>query len=192
MYLAEDCHHAWVQKLDLSRVDFGKGKRMLVKGGRLTLSTTSPCLYRACLKGVNALSMNNSPYFKQAQLMLRVIPHVAAETCFALKGGTAINLFLRDMPRLSVDIDLTYLPLEPRPLAVQQYRYSSCAHCLSNTCNRNGHDRSRKPLTRGDTHCQVVRPYCRGRHKNRAKPCTARSGISNSGVRLERSGGSAV
>jgi hypothetical protein len=34
MYLAEDCHHAWVQKLDVSRVGFGKGKRMLVKGGR--------------------------------------------------------------------------------------------------------------------------------------------------------------
>jgi hypothetical protein len=63
--------------------------------------------------------MENSPYFKQAQLMLRVIPHVTAETCFALKGGTAINLFLRDMPRLSIDIDLTYLPLEPRPLAVR-------------------------------------------------------------------------
>ena len=37
-----------------------------------------------------------------------------AETCFALKGGTAINLFVRDMPRLSVDIDLTYLPVEDR------------------------------------------------------------------------------
>ncbi len=34
--------------------------------------------------------------------------------CFALKGGTAINLFIRNMPRLSVDIDLTYLPLENR------------------------------------------------------------------------------
>lgn len=55
--------------------------------------------------------MKNSPYFEQAALMLRVIPHVTAESCFALKGGTAINLFLRDMPRLSVDIDLTYLPL---------------------------------------------------------------------------------
>ncbi|MHB8426105.1 MAG: nucleotidyl transferase AbiEii/AbiGii toxin family protein [Gammaproteobacteria bacterium] len=44
--------------------------------------------------------------------MLRVLPHVAAQECFALKGGTAINLFLRDMPRLSVDIDLTYLPVE--------------------------------------------------------------------------------
>src|SRR5690606_22679459 len=32
----------------------------------------------------------------------------------ALKGGTAINLFVRDMPRLSVDIDLTYLPVENR------------------------------------------------------------------------------
>jgi len=58
--------------------------------------------------------MRNSPYFKQAQLMLRVMPHVGAEKCFALKGGTAINFFVRDMPRLSVDIDLTYLPLEPR------------------------------------------------------------------------------
>jgi len=62
--------------------------------------------------------MKDSPYFKQAQLMLRVMPHVAAEECFALKGGTAINLYVRDMPRLSVDIDLTYLPLEPRETAL--------------------------------------------------------------------------
>ena len=46
-------------------------------------------------------------------LLIRVIPIVAEETCFALKGGTAINLFIRDMPRLSVDIDLTYLPVQP-------------------------------------------------------------------------------
>lgn len=64
--------------------------------------------------------MKDSPYFKQAQLMLRAIPHVAAETCFALKGGTAINLFVRDMPRLSVDIDLAYLPVdEPRETALK-------------------------------------------------------------------------
>lgn len=62
--------------------------------------------------------MKDSPYFKQAQLMLWVMPHVAAEECFALKGGTAINLYVRDMPRLSVDIDLTYLPLEPRDTAL--------------------------------------------------------------------------
>ncbi len=62
--------------------------------------------------------MKDSPYFKQAQLMLRVMPHVAAEECFALKGGTAINFYVRDMPRLSVDIDLTYVPLEPRDTAL--------------------------------------------------------------------------
>lgn len=47
-------------------------------------------------------------------LLLDVLPHVAEEECFALHGGTAINLFVRDMPRLSVDIDLTYLPMENR------------------------------------------------------------------------------
>lgn len=46
--------------------------------------------------------------------MLRVLPYVAEEECFALHGGTAINLFVRNMPRLSVDIDLTYLPIEDR------------------------------------------------------------------------------
>ena len=56
--------------------------------------------------------MRKSPYFEQALLMLRVIPHVSSEECFALKGGTAINLFLRDMPRLSVDVDIAYLPVE--------------------------------------------------------------------------------
>jgi len=55
--------------------------------------------------------VKESPYYKQAELMLKTIPHVAAERSFALKGGTAINLFVRDMPRLSVDIDLTYLPV---------------------------------------------------------------------------------
>ena len=34
MYLAEACGHTWVKKLDLSKVSFGKGKRMIVKGGR--------------------------------------------------------------------------------------------------------------------------------------------------------------
>jgi predicted nucleotidyltransferase component of viral defense system len=47
-----------------------------------------------------------------------VLPEVAKEKCFALHGGTAINLFIRDMPRLSVDIDLTYLPLEDRQTAI--------------------------------------------------------------------------
>jgi predicted nucleotidyltransferase component of viral defense system len=57
-------------------------------------------------------------YRRQVALLLRVLPIVAVEDCFALKGGTAINLFMRDMPRLSVDIDLTYLPTHPRPEAL--------------------------------------------------------------------------
>jgi predicted nucleotidyltransferase component of viral defense system len=51
----------------------------------------------------------------QVALLIEVLPFVATETVFALKGGTAINLFVRNMPRLSVDIDLTYLPVAPRP-----------------------------------------------------------------------------
>ena len=51
----------------------------------------------------------------QVSLLVRILPYVAMAGCFALKGGTAINLFIRDMPRLSVDIDLTYVPVESRP-----------------------------------------------------------------------------
>lgn len=53
-------------------------------------------------------------YKSQVSLLLNILPDVAKETCFALHGGTAINLFVREMPRLSVDIDLTYVPLEDR------------------------------------------------------------------------------
>lgn len=53
-------------------------------------------------------------YRQQVDLLVRTLPFVSAEPVFALKGGTAINLFIRDLPRLSVDIDLTYLPLKPR------------------------------------------------------------------------------
>jgi Domain of unknown function (DUF1814). len=56
-------------------------------------------------------------YQQQVRLLMRLIPIVARENCFALKGGTAINLFVRDMPRLSVDIDLMYLPIHHRPEA---------------------------------------------------------------------------
>lgn len=53
-------------------------------------------------------------YRRQVALLVKTIPAVAEEKDFALKGGTAINLFVRDMPRLSVDIDLTFLPVMPR------------------------------------------------------------------------------
>jgi predicted nucleotidyltransferase component of viral defense system len=54
------------------------------------------------------------PFYRQVTVLVELLPLVARESCFALKGGTAINLFVRDLPRLSVDIDLTYLPIESR------------------------------------------------------------------------------
>jgi predicted nucleotidyltransferase component of viral defense system len=62
----------------------------------------------------------NDKYRRQVALLVRILPLVAEEKCFALKGGTAINLFYRNMPRLSVDIDLTYIPLSPRPAALKE------------------------------------------------------------------------
>ncbi len=56
----------------------------------------------------------NNPFSEQVRLLVALLPSVAKQACFALKGGTAINLFLRDMPRLSVDIDLACLPVEDR------------------------------------------------------------------------------
>lgn len=58
--------------------------------------------------------MTSETYKAQVRLLVRSLPYVAAEDCFALKGGTAINLFIRDMPRFSVDIDLAYLPIAGR------------------------------------------------------------------------------
>lgn len=47
----------------------------------------------------------DSVYYRQVQLLLKMLPIIANEKMFALKGGTAINLFVREFPRLSVDID---------------------------------------------------------------------------------------
>ena len=58
-------------------------------------------------------------YRRQVDLLVRTLPHVAQEKCFALKGGTAINLFVRNLPRLSVDIDLTYLPVAGRARSLE-------------------------------------------------------------------------
>lgn len=50
----------------------------------------------------------NPVYLDTARLLTQVAPLVFADDTFALKGGTAINLFVRDMPRLSVDLDLVF------------------------------------------------------------------------------------
>jgi predicted nucleotidyltransferase component of viral defense system len=59
-------------------------------------------------------------FLKQAELLMRVLPAIAEDSRVALKGGTAINLFHRPLPRLSVDIDLTFLPICPREEALSE------------------------------------------------------------------------
>lgn len=52
----------------------------------------------------------DKPYADTVRLLLTVAPDVFRNPVFAMKGGTAINLFVRDMPRLSVDIDVVFVP----------------------------------------------------------------------------------
>lgn len=60
----------------------------------------------------------NNIYKEKVQLLLRILPLVMDEECFAIHGGTAINLFVNNLLRLSVDIDLTYIPLEDRTTSI--------------------------------------------------------------------------
>ncbi|MGA3208047.1 MAG: nucleotidyl transferase AbiEii/AbiGii toxin family protein [Syntrophales bacterium] len=64
--------------------------------------------------------MIDTVYFRQAELLLRMLPFIDKESVFALKGGTAINFFVRDLPRISVDIDLVYLPIGDRDLSLHE------------------------------------------------------------------------
>ncbi len=60
---------------------------------------------------MNNKNARTSVYAQKVDLLLRLLPLVMEEKVFAIHGGTAINLFLRNLPRYSVDIDLTYIPL---------------------------------------------------------------------------------
>lgn len=66
-------------------------------------------------------------YKKRVDLLLEILPYALSDNRMALKGGTAINLFHRNFPRLSVDIDLCYLPLEDRETS-----YKNIHNILSN------------------------------------------------------------
>ena len=68
--------------------------------------------------------MRDTVFFGQAELLLRVLPLIYKEEVFALKGGTAINFFVRELPRLSVDIDLTYLPVNERDFALDDISHA--------------------------------------------------------------------
>ncbi len=58
--------------------------------------------------------MKGSPFYQQAELVIRIIPFIYQEEVLAIKEGSALNYFIRNLPRLSVDIDLTYVPLKDR------------------------------------------------------------------------------
>lgn len=68
--------------------------------------------------------MTVEAYRDQVKLLLDILPLVMDEEVFALKGGTALNLFEWDLPRLSVDIDLTYLPNHERAESLTAIRES--------------------------------------------------------------------
>lgn len=64
--------------------------------------------------------MMNNIYRQKVELLLRILPFVTDEECFAIHGGTAINLFVKDLYRLSVDIDVTYIPIEDRNTSLRR------------------------------------------------------------------------
>lgn len=68
---------------------------------------------------MNNQNIQTSVYAQKVDLLLRLLPLVMEEKVFAVHGGTAINLFLRNLPRYSVDIDLTYIPLADRKNSIE-------------------------------------------------------------------------
>ena len=63
---------------------------------------------------MNSTNVKANVYAAKVELLLNLMPIIMEEGVFAVHGGTAINLFLKNLPRYSVDIDLTYIPLAGR------------------------------------------------------------------------------
>ncbi len=130
------------------------------------------------------LSADN-PFYRQVMLLVEVLPVVAGEPYFALKGGTAINLFVRDLPRLSVDIDLTYLPVEGREESLAHIdgalrRLGSAIEAALSGAKvmylgRSGERITKVQIRRGRERVQIeVSPVLRGSvHESAARECTA-------------------
>ena len=72
---------------------------------------------------MNKQDIQSSVYAQKVDLLLRLLPLVMEEKVFAVHGGTAINLFLRNLPRYSVDIDLTYIPLADRKKSIDDINF---------------------------------------------------------------------
>jgi len=114
----------------------------------------------------------NNIYSKQVQLLVRILPLIDTEKCFALKGGTAINLFYRALPRLSVDIDLLYIPKDDRETALVNIRAALSriskliAEAIPGSRVQNAHEQSdalRLLVTLGEVRIKVeLSPVIRG------------------------------
>lgn len=94
--------------------------------------------------------MINQQYFNQVKLLVKILPYIAKEDCFALKGGTAINLFYSNLPRLSVDIDLTYIHFDSRDIA-----YTKINEALERI-NNNLQSLGYKSFIRGDKEKKII------------------------------------
>ena len=94
-------------------------------------------------------------YLRQVRLLLNVLPDVASEPVFALKGGTAINLFYREMPRLSVDIDLAYVPVRDRRSSLAEID-DALSRFAAATTSRNPRVRARRTEGGGETGTRIV------------------------------------
>lgn len=93
LYLSEKIELPYFKKLNLKKIDMGKGIRQIASGN---------------------VQLSKEKYKRTVDLLLEILPFALKDERVALKGGTAIKLFHRDLPRLSGDIDLCYLLLEDR------------------------------------------------------------------------------
>jgi predicted nucleotidyltransferase component of viral defense system len=100
--------------------------------------------------------MYSNQYIDQVKLLLECLPALKEQDTFALKGGTAINFFIRNLPRLSVDIDLTYVKRSPRTQAIKEIE-SGLDMLSAAILNRNKHNRIKQLKTKeGIVHKIVV------------------------------------
>ncbi len=110
-------------------------------------------------------------YAGQVHLILNVLPEIAREEVFALKGGTAINLFYRDMPRLSVDIDLTYLPTSDRATALRDIE-TTLGRIIAAIADHHPHIRVRPMAGGGGNDTQIVMRSGQAQVKLETSPVT--------------------
>jgi len=95
--------------------------------------------------------LKDTLFSRQAELLLQILPFFKQEKVFAVKGGTAINFFHRNLPRLSVDIDLTYLPIDKREIAL-----SDISQKMENVSGR---------IKKQFPKCEIVRKTLSGQNK---------------------------